>query len=86
MSQDDVLQVFRQQADMLGAIQDSQRDIILALAEVLAEAEPYMQKRHFDTLVHIGAVMYQEGLAQFNARSETDTLMEASVDDHADKT
>jgi len=83
MNQDDVLQLFRQHADSLGPIKESQRDIILLLAQVLAASRPDLSRTHFNSLVHVGAVMYQEGLAHFNARSETETLMKEAAEKRA---
>jgi hypothetical protein len=79
MTQDEVLEMFRKHAEVLGKVEESQRDIILSLAQLLAESNGRLSKENFDKLVHIGAVMYQEGLGQFNARNETAAIMKRSV-------
>ena len=78
MTQDDVIELFRQQAAILGEVKSSQHDIIMSLAKLLAESRGRLSKENFEALVRIGAVMYQEGLAQYRARSEVAATMEAS--------
>jgi hypothetical protein len=79
MTQDDVLELFREQATILGQVQASQSDIILRLAQLLADSKGRLSKENFEELVQIGAVMYQEGLGQFRARAEVATTMKKSA-------
>lgn len=79
MTQYDVLELFKERAEKLDVLQASQSDIILRLAQLLADSREYMSKENFEELVQIGAVMYKEGQGQFRARSELATLMKTSV-------
>lgn len=81
MKQEDVLNMFREGAEKLGPVKSSQREVILALAELLANSRGRLSKENFETLVGIGSVLYQEGLAQYSARQEMDSIMKKSVDD-----
>lgn len=78
MTKEDILDLFRQRAAMLGEVKDSQHDIIMDLAQLLAESRGKLSKENFEMLVHIGAVMYQEGLRDYRARVEVANTMEAS--------
>jgi hypothetical protein len=84
MTQDDVLELFRKQAATLGEVQSTQADIVLGLAQLVADSQEHLSKENFDELMHIGAVMYQKGLGQFTARSEVTDMMEKSVQDRED--
>jgi hypothetical protein len=78
MTQDDVLGLFRQQAATLGEVQSTQTDIIMRLAQLLADSNGRLSKDNFEELVYIGAVMYQESAAKFRARSEVAAIMQKS--------
>jgi hypothetical protein len=78
MTQDDVLGLFRQHAATLGEVQSTQTEIIMRLAQLLADCKGRLSKDNFEELVHIGGVMYQESVAQFRARSEVAAIMEKS--------
>lgn len=82
MNQEEVLEMFRDGAEQLGPIKESQRDVIRALADLLAHSHSRLSKEDFQALVAIGSVLYQEGLAQYNARQEIDSIMKKSADDH----
>lgn len=86
MTKDDVIELFRQQAAALGAVKASQHDIIMQLAQLLADSRGRLSKENFEMLVHIGAVMYQEGLRDHRARTELAATMEASRAAHKGKT
>lgn len=79
MTQEDVVELFREKAATLGQVQATQSDIILRLAQLLADSRGRLSKENFEELVHIGAVMYQEGLGQFRARSEVTATMKKSA-------
>lgn len=81
MTQHDVLELFRKESAMLGRVEASQSNIILQLAQLLADSKECLSKESFDAFVHVGAVMYQEGLGQFNARSEMAGIMKKSAED-----
>jgi hypothetical protein len=85
MTQEDVLELFRKQAATLGEVRVAQTDIIVRLAQLLADSKGRLSKENFEELVHIGAVMYQEGLGQFRARSEVTAMMKKSTQDQKKK-
>ncbi len=75
MTQDDILAMFRRQADMMENTQSGQNESILQLAQLLADSRGRLSKENFDTLAHIGAALYKEGRNRFQARSDMHTLM-----------
>jgi len=79
MTQHDVLELFRMQASSLGAVEASQSDIILRLAQLIANVREYLPEEDFEELIHIGAVLYQEGLGQYRARTEVAATMKQSA-------
>jgi hypothetical protein len=81
MTQDEVLELFRKQATMLGEVRPTQADIILRLARLLAASKEQVSTENFDELVEIGAVMYQESVGKLRARSEVTETMRQSVRD-----
>ena len=80
MTQDEVIELFRAEAATLGTLPHTQRDIIHQLATLLAESKGRLSKDNFETLVHIGAVMYQEGLGKYRAGVEVAATMKKSVE------
>lgn len=79
MTQREVLDMFRNQAALLGVVEASQADIILRLAQLLADCRDRLPQDGFDEFVHIGAVMYQEGLGKFRARTEVAETIRSSA-------
>lgn len=57
----------------------TQNDIFLKLAELLADSKGRLSKESFDVLITIGAVMYKDGLVQFNARADVALVMDKSA-------
>jgi hypothetical protein len=80
MNQGDVIALFKQEAATLGRIEASQSDIILKLAQLIADVNRKLSPSDRERLLYIGAVMYQEASSQFEARKEMDSLMKTSVD------
>jgi hypothetical protein len=81
MTQDDVLELFRERAAALGEVQSTQTDIIMRLATLLADSRGRLSKESFEELVHIGAVLYQEGSERYRARAEVaETMRESALD------
>jgi hypothetical protein len=81
MTHDDILELFRQHATTLGAEAQAPmlNSIIIELAQLLAESRGKLTKETFDTLVHIGGVLYRAGDGQFQARSDVDAIMKHSL-------
>jgi stalled ribosome rescue protein Dom34 len=78
MTTDDILDLFQKDAESLGEIKNTQSDIIMSLAQVIADCKDFITQENYEKLLHIGAVMYQEGLSQYMARSEVDDIMKES--------
>lgn len=81
MSQDEILDLFRQRASDMQRDLPTQGDLIRQLSQLLADSRGKLSKENFDSLVHIGAVLYKVGLDQFNARQHVSDLMQHSVRD-----
>jgi hypothetical protein len=78
MTTGDILDLFQKRAGKLGEIKETQSEIILLLAHVIANCKDTLAEEQYDELVHIGAVMYQDGLLQYRARTEVAIIMEKS--------
>ena len=81
MTKEEILKLFREEAETLGNIPDTQTDIIMRLAQLLAESRGKLSKENFEELIHIGAVLYQKGEGQFQARKDIASIMKQSRDD-----
>jgi hypothetical protein len=79
MTQDEVLELFRIQAETLGEVQATQSDIILRFAQLLSEMQWRVPEEKFNEFVSIGAIMYQEALGKFRAKTEISDTMERSL-------
>lgn len=85
MTQDEVLDLFRQgAADPLTEI-PSQSEVILKLSQLLADSRGKLSKEDFDALVQIGAALYKSGQDQFNARQNVSDIMRRSAEDHGNR-
>jgi hypothetical protein len=80
MTQDEILDMFRQRAETLDA-STTANGTINDLANLLAQSRGRLSKENFDALLQIGAVLYKDGLSQFRARSEVTAMMNKSVED-----
>jgi hypothetical protein len=78
MTKDDILDLFRQQADNTAHAVPTPHVVILELAQLLANSCGRLSKEDFDTLVRIGGALYKEGLGQFEARSDVAEIMRKS--------
>jgi len=78
MTQEEVLELFKKEAATLGTIESSQSDIILKLAQVLADTSDQIAQAAFERMIYVGAVMYQEALGEFRARAEMADMMQTS--------
>lgn len=81
MTQQDIIELFRQESHYLGRVPNSQAGIIVKLADVIAAVGADISQEDFDALIHIGAVMYQEGEGLYRARHEVAETMLHSVQD-----
>lgn len=79
MTQDEILDMFRQQAESMPQGLPSANAVILELAQLLAESRGRLSKENFETLVRIGGVLYKEGRNQFDARSDVAEIMKTSA-------
>jgi hypothetical protein len=52
--------------------------LILGLAQLLADSRGRLSKENFETLVQLGAALYKEGNSQYQARSDVDSIMNRS--------
>lgn len=81
MTQDEILELIRQHANTLAnqAQAPMLNDIILRLARLLSESRGKLSKEDFNTLIHIGSVLYREGDSQFQARTDINAIMKNSL-------
>lgn len=80
MTQDDILDMFRAQAETLepAAHASVLGDVIVDLARLLADSRGKLSKENFETLVQIGGALYREGKTGFDARSDLEAIMKRS--------
>ena len=81
MTADEILKLFREEATLLERTPENQNDLILRLAQLLSDSKGRLPKENFEELVHIGAVLYQKGLGQYNARADVAEIMRNSLQD-----
>ncbi|GIZ50267.1 hypothetical protein [Noviherbaspirillum aridicola] len=79
MTQDEILEMFRHEAAGLPPEATPAHETILVLADLLAESRGRLSKENFETLVHVGAVLYRAGAEQFNARQDVADIMQHSA-------
>lgn len=79
MTQDEILDMFRQQSASMPHALPRSNSVILDLAQLLADSRGRLSKENFETLVRIGGVLYKEGLDQFDARSDVAEIMKKSA-------
>jgi hypothetical protein len=80
MTQDEILGMFRAAADGMPLELPVANKIILELAQLLAESRGRLSKETFETLVHIGGVLYKEGRSAFDARADIAAIMKNSTE------
>jgi hypothetical protein len=83
MTQDEIVALFRREAGRMKEPLSEQNDLILQLAQLLADSRGRLSKENFDTLVYIGAALYKEGDSRFHARSDMGALMARTADSAA---
>ncbi|HYD60911.1 MAG TPA: hypothetical protein VEC35_11175 [Noviherbaspirillum sp.] len=80
MTQDEVLDMFQSQADSMPPQLPVSNAIILELAQLLAESQGRLSKETFNTLLHIGGLLYKEGRILFDAREDVAAIMKKSAE------
>jgi len=75
MNSEEILAMFRKQASIMDRDSPEQNDLILELAELLADSRGRLSKENFSTLVGIGAGLYKERHSQYQARSDVNAIM-----------
>jgi prefoldin subunit 5 len=79
MTQNEILDMFREQADKMQAEIPSLNEVIFDLARLLADSRGKLSKENFDTLVHIGGLLYKEGRSRFQGKTDVDAIMKQSA-------
>ena len=59
MTQDEILDIFRKEADKIPSEAAPINDVILALAQLLADSRSKLSKENFEVLAKIGGVLYK---------------------------
>lgn len=80
MTREEVLQLFREEADNLDKKYIRQDDTIAEFAQSLAEAKAMLPEKNFADLVKIGAILYKANHSRKRARAEIATTMRESID------
>ncbi|WP_194727400.1 hypothetical protein [Noviherbaspirillum malthae] len=78
MTQDEILSMFRTQAQHLEADSSALTTAILNLAQLLADSRGRLSKENFETLVLIGGALYKHGHNQFLGKQDVDDIMRIS--------
>jgi hypothetical protein len=76
MTQDEILAMFREEAERTPTAPAS--EAILALAQLLADSRGRLSKENFETLMSIGAALYKQGKSEFTARADIASIMQQS--------
>lgn len=80
MTQEEILGMFQAEANRMPLELPVANEIILELAQLLAESRERLSKETFETLVHIGGVLYKEGRSRFDARADISAIMKQSAE------
>ncbi|WP_147384044.1 hypothetical protein [Noviherbaspirillum sedimenti] len=84
MTRDDVLKRFVEEADKLDKTYIRRNDIILQLAQLVADSRTSLSDESFAALLRIGAAIYKANLRQNRARKEIATIMRESINSGSD--
>lgn len=85
MTQDEILDMFRQQSDCTTQELPTLNEVILELAQLLADSSERLSKENFETLVWIGGVLYKKGRDRFDAQSDVAKIMKNSAENRRGK-
>lgn len=80
LTREEVLKLFREEADRLDKKYIRQDDTIAQFAQLLAEAKTMLPEKNFADLVKIGAILYKANHSRKRARAEIATTMRESID------
>jgi hypothetical protein len=79
MTQDEALTLFEKEAAKLEKTHVRQKDLILALAQIMANSKETLSPDCLAALVHIGAHLYKGHLNQNRARADIAKTMQDST-------
>ncbi|HEV2612946.1 MAG TPA: hypothetical protein VGU61_21990 [Noviherbaspirillum sp.] len=85
MTQEEVLATFRQLASDVETELPGRNEVILELAQLLADSRGRLSKENFEALVRIGSALYKDGHTQFKGKSDVDTIMRRSSENQEGK-
>jgi hypothetical protein len=85
MTQDEILGMFREQADKVQTELPTLNTVILELAHLLADSRGKLSKENFETLVRLGGALCKEGQSRFHAKSDVAAIMKHSADNQERK-
>lgn len=80
MTQDEVIDMFRERAKTDSTELPLLNTIILDLAGLLAESRGRLSKENFDALIRIGGALYKEGNSQYQARTDVGDIMKSATE------
>jgi len=80
MTQDQVVEMFREHARTDTTELPLLNTIILDLARLLAESRGKLSKENFDALIRIGGALYKEGHSQYQARTDVGAIMKSATE------
>lgn len=80
MTREDALQLFMAEANRLEKAYARQDDIIMQLAQLVADGESVLQKEELEVLVKIGATLYKANRSKKQARKDIADTMRKSLE------
>lgn len=85
MNQDDILSMFRQNAQEYQSDPPALNLLILELASILADSKGRFSKEDFEAFIRMGSVLYKIGDSQFQARKDVSDIMKSSLEPKEDE-
>lgn len=80
MTQDEVIEMFRERARTDTTELPLLNTIILDLAVLLAESRGRLSMETFEALIRIGGALYKEGHNQYQARTDVGLIMKSATE------
>jgi len=84
MNREDVLKLFVEEAGKLDKTYIRRNDIILQLAQLIADSRASLSEENFSAMLRIGAALYKTNLSHNRARKEIATTMRESIESGKD--